>query len=136
MISVNRLAGFRNGTWMAAEKKIAKMMQRKKLPGGVAYISGLRNDTTTLISDFENARKDMWSSMKSQLEGFTSTLAQYRNDVVDGNKERMDRARAELKDLRDNLRSQLSGFMSTAQAVQNRPGQVGNQPKGRSAGGD
>ena len=107
----NQLAGFKkdlHGAEKDRKNDAAEEIDRRR-----TYISGLRNDTTTLISDFENARKDMWNSMKSQLEDFTSTLAQYRNDVVDGNRNRMAGARAELKDLRDSLRSQLSGFMST-----------------------
>ena len=75
------------------------------------YISGLRNDTQNLIRDFENGRRDMWNSMKAQLDDFTSGLARFRQDLVDGNRERMGAVRSELKEMGDNLRSQLGNFM-------------------------
>ena len=66
----NRLAGFKKD--LDGAEKDRKNDAAKEIAQRRRYISDLRNDTTILIGNFENARKDMWSSLKSQLEDFTS----------------------------------------------------------------
>ena len=76
------------------------------------YIADLKNATINLLSDFENARNEMWTGLKSQLVNFTSELAGFRKEMSQASKERLESIRSELKMMGDDLRSELAGFMS------------------------
>jgi ABC-type transporter Mla subunit MlaD len=105
-----QLAGFKSK--LDGEEKDRKDDTRVEIAERSRHIKGLRDDTRDLVDGFENARKEMWRNMKSQLQDFTSMLAQVKEGMVHGNRERIDSVGAELKEMGDNLRSELKGFMS------------------------
>jgi len=76
------------------------------------HVVNLRKDTLSLVRDFENARKEMWRRMKSDLHDFTAALAGFRADLAEANSERLKKIRSELREMGERLRSDLKGFMS------------------------
>ena len=74
------------------------------------HVANLKKDTLNLINDFEDARKEMWSSLKSGLEMFTSALAQFKTDLDRAETERKDTVGQELKEKAEELRANLSNF--------------------------
>ena len=80
------------------------------------HIENLKGDTLNLINDFENARKEMWSSLKSELEGFTSLLSQFKADLDQAENERRETVGGELKEKAEELRATLSNFSSNLSA--------------------
>jgi hypothetical protein len=69
-------------------------------------------NTQGLLKDFGIARKEMWRSLKSDLESFTSGLAQFKADLDRGEEERRETMGRDLKERAEELRSALSGFTS------------------------
>ncbi|MCJ7808648.1 MAG: hypothetical protein MUP26_00155, partial [Desulfobulbaceae bacterium] len=74
------------------------------------HVANLKADTLNLINDFEAARKEMWLSLKSELETFTSALAQFKTDLDQAETERKDTVGQELKEKAEELRANLSNF--------------------------
>jgi len=105
-----QLAGFKSE--LDEAEKIRKDDAQAEISDRRGYIAGLRDATLNLINDFEGARKEMWGTLKSQLEDFTSELANFRKEMVGASKERIDAIRVELKQMGDSLRSELNNFMS------------------------
>jgi uncharacterized phage infection (PIP) family protein YhgE len=89
-----------------------KAEAREEISERSQHIANLRKDTLNLVNDFENARKDMWRRLKSDLEDFTSALTSFRVDLAGAHKERVEMVRAQLKEMGDTLRSDLKAFMS------------------------
>jgi hypothetical protein len=69
-------------------------------------------NTQRLLSDFRIARKEMWRSLKAELESFTSGLAQFKADLDRAEAERHETMGRDLKEEGEELRSALSGFTS------------------------
>jgi len=85
---------------------------REEISERSRHIANLRKDTLYLVAGFENARKEMWRNMKSDLEDFTSGLAGFRADLAGAHGERVEMIRSELKAMSDRLKSDLKDFMS------------------------
>jgi len=94
------------------------------------YIGNLRESTLDMIDAFEDARKEMWSDMKSQLEAFTSSLAQFKAELEQAETERQETIGQELREKADELRATLTGFTSGLSA--NVAGIMGELKKDRS----
>jgi hypothetical protein len=105
-----RLAGFKSA--LDAAEINRKDEAQAEISDRKGYIADLRSATLNLVSDFENARNEMWAGLKAQLESFTSELANFRKEMVGASKERIDAIRVELKQMGENLRSELNDFMS------------------------
>ena len=74
------------------------------------HIGNLKGDTRNLINDFENARKQMWGSLKSELEAFTSGLAQFKTDLEKGERQRLDTVVRDMKEKGEALKANLKDF--------------------------
>jgi len=111
------LHGFRSGlkqyqSDLDEAEKIRKREAREEISERAKHIADLRKDIFTLISDFGNARKEMWHRLQSDLADLTRALAGFRKDLADANTERIERVSAELKDMGDRLRLDIRGFKS------------------------
>ena len=80
-------------------------------------ISNLRGDTLNLLENFGTARKEMWDSLKSQLEAFMSELARFKADLDDAEKERQEAIQAELNEKAEELRGSLTSFRADLSAT-------------------
>ena len=74
------------------------------------HIGNLKGDTRNLVNDFENARKQMWGSLKSELEAFTSGLAQFKTDLEKGDRQRLDTVVKEMREKGEALKANLQDF--------------------------
>ncbi len=74
------------------------------------HIGNLKGDTRNLINDFENARKQMWGGLKSELEAFTSGLAQFKTDLEEGERQRLDTVVKEMREKGEALKANLQDF--------------------------
>ena len=80
------------------------------------HIGNLKGDTRNMINDFETARKEMWRSLKSELESFTAGLAQFKADLENGEKERLETVVREMKEKGEELKANLRNFSSNLSA--------------------
>ena len=94
-----------------AEKGRKSEMQAE-IADRARHVANLRKETLNLVKDFENARKEMWRRMKSDLNDFTTALGGFRADLAAANSERLKMIRSELKEMGERLRSDLKSFMS------------------------
>jgi len=76
------------------------------------HVANLKKATLNLINDFEGARKEMWRGLKSELETFTSALAQFKGDLDQAETDRKNTVGRELKEKAEELRANLSNFSS------------------------
>ena len=74
------------------------------------HVGNLKGDTRNLLTDFENARKEMWRSLKSELETFTTGLAQFKTDLETGEKERLETVVREMNEKAKELKANLKNF--------------------------
>jgi len=72
--------------------------------------------TRDLLKEFGTARQEMWDSLKSQLEAFTSELSQFKADMDKAETDRQETMGRDLKEKAQELRSTLSGFTSELSA--------------------
>lgn len=80
-------------------------------------ISNLRGDTLNLLKNFGTARKEMWDSLKSQLEAFMSELVRFKADLDEAEKERQETIQAELNEKAEELRGSLTNFRADLSAT-------------------
>ena len=92
-----------------AESTRKEVMERE-ISDRREHIGNLKGDTRNLLTDFENARKEMWRSLKSELETFTTGLAQFKTDLESGEKERLETVVREMNEKATELKANLKNF--------------------------
>ncbi len=92
----------------------AESARREVMGGEISarreHVSLIKGDTRTLMNDFENARKEMWRGLKSELDIFTTGLAQFKADLEAGEKERLETVVREMNEKALVLKANLKDF--------------------------